>query len=192
MFLPVFSKYKKLPPTFIWPLELDSMVNHVSAHLKLPQNIEIHKVFHDSQFKFVFSSPLCPSVIDGQPAFSITWIIDFRHHGRGIHGRDTARLSPGVRRPQFWIKTWLGSSTAGIMTSLLGGQGRGVSWSLSPHWFLWVCFLSVSLVQLSLSPLSVFVCCCLCAWVRLGSHLWPDTPVAVTLLIPMILLAATT
>lgn len=34
MVLPVFSKYKQLPPKFIGPLELDSMVNHVSAHLK--------------------------------------------------------------------------------------------------------------------------------------------------------------
>lgn len=147
MFLPVFSKYKQLPPKFIGPLELDSMVNHVSAHLKWPHNIEIHKVFHDSQLKCVFSSPLCPSFRPPPPAESLMGNLPSQLHGLWISdttgeasmdGRDTV-LSPGFHRPQFWIKTWLGSATAGGVCTVMVPQSSLIDF-----------FGSVSLAQLSL------------------------------------------
>lgn len=48
-FILLRSDSKKLSPTFICPLEIDTLINPVSVHLRLPRNTRIPNVFHVSQ-----------------------------------------------------------------------------------------------------------------------------------------------
>ncbi|KAL0153240.1 hypothetical protein M9458_051463, partial [Cirrhinus mrigala] len=80
---------KKLTPRFIGPYKITHRLNPVTFRLQLPASLRIHPVFHQSQLKHVFFSPLSPQVtapppvIDGGPAYTVRRILDSRTRGRG-------------------------------------------------------------------------------------------------------------
>ncbi|KAI2664152.1 Transposon Tf2-6 polyprotein [Labeo rohita] len=82
---------KKLTPRFIGPYKITHRLNPVTFRLQLPASLRIHPVFHQSQLKHVFFSPLSPQVtapppvriIDGGPAYTARRILDSRTRGRG-------------------------------------------------------------------------------------------------------------
>ncbi|KAL0192566.1 hypothetical protein M9458_010862, partial [Cirrhinus mrigala] len=82
---------KKLTPRFIGPYKITHRLNPVTFRLQLPASLRIHPVFHQSQLKHVFFSPLSPQVtapppvriIDGSPAYTVWRILDSRTRGRG-------------------------------------------------------------------------------------------------------------
>ncbi|RXN32652.1 chymotrypsin-like protease CTRL-1 [Labeo rohita] len=65
------SDSKKLTPRFIGPYKITHRLNPVTFWLQLPASLRIHPVFHQSQLKHVFFSPLSPQVRIG-PNSSIT------------------------------------------------------------------------------------------------------------------------
>ncbi|KAI2661187.1 Transposon Tf2-9 polyprotein [Labeo rohita] len=85
------SDSKKLTPRFIGPYEITHRLNPVTFWLQLPASLRIYPVFHQSQLKHVFFSPLSPQVtapplvriIDGGPAYTVRRILDSRTRGRG-------------------------------------------------------------------------------------------------------------
>ncbi|KAI2667790.1 Transposon Tf2-6 polyprotein [Labeo rohita] len=82
---------KKLTPRYIGPFKITHRLNPVTFRLQLPASLRIHPVFHQSQLKPVFFSPLSPQapapptprIIDGGPAYTIRRILDSRPRGRG-------------------------------------------------------------------------------------------------------------
>ncbi|KAL0204031.1 hypothetical protein M9458_002049, partial [Cirrhinus mrigala] len=85
------SDSKKLTPRFIGPYKITHRLNPVTFRLQLPASLRIHPVFHQSQLKHVFFSPLSPQVtapppvriIDGGPAYTVRRILDSRTRGCG-------------------------------------------------------------------------------------------------------------
>ncbi|RXN17596.1 chromobox -like protein [Labeo rohita] len=51
---------KKLTARFIGPFKITHRLNPVTFRLQLPTSLRIHPVFHQSQLKHVFFSPLSP------------------------------------------------------------------------------------------------------------------------------------
>ncbi|KAL0155372.1 hypothetical protein M9458_049635, partial [Cirrhinus mrigala] len=82
---------RKLTPRYIGPFKITHRLNPVTFRLQLPASLRIHPVFHQSQLKHVFFSPLSPQVtapppvriIDGGPAYTVQRILDSRTRGRG-------------------------------------------------------------------------------------------------------------
>ncbi|KAL0199667.1 hypothetical protein M9458_002854, partial [Cirrhinus mrigala] len=82
---------KKLTARFIGPYKITHRLNPVTFRLQLPASLRIHPVFHQSQLKHVFFSPLSPQVtapppvriIDGGPAYTVRRILDSQTRGRG-------------------------------------------------------------------------------------------------------------
>ncbi|KAI2646957.1 Transposon Tf2-9 polyprotein [Labeo rohita] len=82
---------KKLTARFIGPFKITHRSNPVTFRLQLPTSLRIHPVFHQSQLKHVFFSPLSPQVpapppprvVDGGPAYTVRRILDSCPRGRG-------------------------------------------------------------------------------------------------------------
>ena len=83
---------RKLGPRYIGPYPVAAIVNPVSVRLDLPAHMKICPVFHVSNVRPVHSSPLSlpvvspPAVriIDGEPAYTVSRILDVRRRGRGV------------------------------------------------------------------------------------------------------------
>ncbi|RXN17980.1 Retrotransposable element Tf2 type 1 [Labeo rohita] len=58
---------KKLTPRFIGPYKITHRLNPVTFRLQLPASLRIHPVFHQSQLKHVFFSPLSPQIDHANP-----------------------------------------------------------------------------------------------------------------------------
>ncbi|KAL0161345.1 hypothetical protein M9458_045070, partial [Cirrhinus mrigala] len=84
--LPLRVESRKLSQKYIGPFRIARKVNPVSYRLFLPRSLRINPTFHVSLLKPVLSSPFAPPrrppppprVIDGQPAYTVHRILDFR------------------------------------------------------------------------------------------------------------------
>ncbi|RXN29843.1 Retrotransposable element Tf2 type 1 [Labeo rohita] len=82
---------KKLTARFIGPFKITHRLNPVTFRLQLPTTLRIHPVFHQSQLKHVFFSPLSPqclecivsSTIHSSPAGGIQNVAFFFWHFNG-------------------------------------------------------------------------------------------------------------
>ncbi|KAI2661117.1 Transposon Tf2-9 polyprotein [Labeo rohita] len=131
------SDSKKLTPRFIGPYKITHRLNPVTFWLQLPASLRIHPVFHQSQLKHVFFSPLSPQVtapppvriIDGGPAYTVRRILDSRTRGRGTqylvdwegYGPEERSWVPGrfildptlIQDYRRWVSSVPGPSGAG-------------------------------------------------------------------------------
>ncbi|RXN11696.1 U4 U6 small nuclear ribonucleo Prp3 [Labeo rohita] len=89
---------KKLTARFIGPFKITHRLNPVTFRLQLPTSLWIHPVFHQSQLKHVFFSPLSPQ-------------------------REVDELRPWVERT---VKKVLGFSEPTVVTAALHCVGKGL------------------------------------------------------------------
>ncbi|XP_013855941.1 uncharacterized protein LOC106511743 [Austrofundulus limnaeus] len=83
---------RKMAPRFIGPYPIDKIISPTAVKLKLPPSMRIHPTFHVSQIKPVNTSKLCPPpepppppiLVDKQPAYLVSRILDARRRGRGF------------------------------------------------------------------------------------------------------------
>ncbi|KAI2649877.1 Transposon Tf2-6 polyprotein [Labeo rohita] len=128
---------KKLTPRYIGPFKITHRLNPVTFRLQLPASLRVHPIFHQSQLKPVFFSPLSPQVpappppriVDGGPAYAVRRILDSRPRGRGTqylldwegYGPEERSWVPG----RFILDPALIQDYRRRLSSALGPSGAG-------------------------------------------------------------------
>ncbi|XP_059407539.1 uncharacterized protein LOC132141904 [Carassius carassius] len=91
--IPLRSVSNKLAPKFIGPFPVTKIISPVTVRLKLPPTYRrIHPAFRVSKIKPVFWAPINPPVpvphpprlVDGEPTYLVSRILDSRRRGRGF------------------------------------------------------------------------------------------------------------